>query len=64
MSELEKRRRLRDGSKRWRETVLEFITELKNEGYPYDEIAKITKLTESTVRTLIGKHYKDSGTQS
>lgn len=64
MSVLEKRRRLHEGSKRWRELVLKFVDELKNEGYQYDEIAKITKLSEATVRTLIGKHYKEHEAQS
>lgn len=64
MSVLEKRRRLHEGSKRWRELVLKFVGELRDDGYQYDEIAKITKLTESTVRTLIGKHYKECEAQA
>lgn len=64
MSVLEKRRRLHEGRKRWRELVLKFIGELKNDGYQYDEIAKITKLSESTVRPLIGKHYKEREAQA
>lgn len=59
MSEYEKRVRLYNGRKRWQELVLKFIGELRADGYQYDEIAKITKLTESTVRTLVGKHYKE-----
>lgn len=60
MSEYQKRMRLYNGRKRWHELVLKFITELKNDGYEYDEIAKITKLTESTVRTLTMKQTRDT----